>query len=683
MLAIFRLRFLVTIFLGAFLLFQVQPMIGRYVLPWFGGGPMVWTTCMLFFQVLLVAGYAYAHWLGTRPNVRMQTIIHITVLLVSLLFLPVNPRAAIGREAPGQDPSVRILLTLAFSIGVPYLILAATSPLLQRWFAISQLGESPWRLYSLSNTGSFLALLSYPFVVEPFLGLAKQSYIWSALYGAFALLCGWTAWSMRTQKMATVARVGQCTRTPRAGRILFWIGLAACGSMLLLGTTNILCQNIGPIAFLWVAPLSIYLLTFVLAFAGDQWYRPSVFAICAGILAPVCCLMAVGHSFGPYRDLALYLIALFISCMLCHGELAHSRPQEEYLTVFYLAVAAGGALGGIFVALISPHIFVDFKEYAIGIAGACTLALIGWVRAGALKEARFANLGVRISLTALAIGGLAGIITAASNSNRGSAASWRNFYGILRVKSHTSAILGPYRELSNGYVMHGAEYFKAPQREWPVTYFGPHSGIGLALQSLTKPNRRVGVIGLGAGTLAAWGRPGDTFRFYDINPDVIVAANAWFDYLKDSKARVEVVSGDARVELEHELRTGRAQQFDVLAVDAFSGDAIPLHLLSSECADLYRSHLASGGVLLFHISTWFLDLNPVLRGMASHLGWNATQLLSGDSPSTGENGSTWVLISPQPLDPVIARLATPWGSSGPAPILWTDDFSSLTHILRF
>lgn len=678
---------LVTIFLGAFLLFEVQPIVGRYVLPWFGGGPMVWTNCMLFFQVLLVGGYAYAHWLGSLRSTRRQGVIHIALLAASLLFLPLDPRGILSKQASSADPSGRILLVLAASVGGPYFMLSSTGPLLQRWFHLTHPQKSPWRLYSLSNVGSFLALLSYPFLVEPFFRLHVQSWAWSVLYAAFALLCGWIAWTLRPVVPVTSGVAVASEPGPGIGAISFWIGLSACGSILLLATTNLICQDVAVVPFLWVAPLSVYLLTFVLAFENDRWYHRTAFAVAAGLSIPACCaILAAAVAVPPWWQLVICLAGLFVACMICHGELARARPSPASLTTFYLAIAGGGALGGVFVALVCPRIFTEFSEYPFGLAGACLLGLIAWWRSGAFAQWKRANLGVRVPLMALLLGCLTAFTTMTAGS-RPALASFRNFYGILRVSERTDSLNRPFRELTHGRIRHGLQISMYPQSTWPTTYFGPHSGVGVVLKSLSGAPRRVAIVGLGSGTLAAWGQPGDSFRFYEINPDVVTVAKNWFSYLKDSKARSEIVLGDARVELDRELAGGHAGRFDVLAVDAFSSDAIPLHLLTAECGDIYARHLAPGGVLLLHISNRLLELAPVARGLARHLGWNAARIVSTSNIATGESASTWVVITANDAflqRPEIAGAVSGWDKDETTEsLMWTDDFASLWHVLRF
>lgn len=568
----------VTIFLSAFLLFQVQPMIGRFVLPWFGGGPAVWTTCMLFFQAMLLAGYGYAHWLGSQRS-RVQSWVHLGLLAASLAFLPIAPRAAIWKTTTAGDPSGRILLLLAASIGGPYLLLAATTPLVQRWFHLTRPQEAPWRLYALSNLGSFLALFSYPLVLEPYFKLSTQTWMWSVLYVLFVALCGRVAWQMRGVA-AGQAKDETADEGLSALDIALWLALSACGSVLLLGTTSQITQEIAVFPFLWIAPLSIYLLTFILTFESDRWYRRGIFAGLAGVLAPVtCAVITLSVAISVWKQFAVYAAALFATCMVCHGELARSRPSPRHLTSFYLTIAAGGALGGVFAALIAPRVFREFSEYPIGLAGACILGFVCWMRSGALSQWTGRNFAVRVPLMALMFGGVICVWATAINKQPGIAAR-RNFYGILRVverRDHN----GLLRELSHGRVQHGFQYLDPDKRSWPTSYYGPHSGVALGIDALPHP-RRVAVVGLGAGTLAAWGSEGDTYRFYEINPNVEPIARKWFTFLGDSKARTNVVLGDARIQMEHELTEGQAHDFDLIAVDAFSGDAIPMHLLTAE-----------------------------------------------------------------------------------------------------
>ena len=662
-------------------------MMGRYVLPWFGGGPAVWTNCMLFFQAMLLAGYGYAHWLGSRRNQKLQGWVHVALLAASLAFLPIAPRAAVWRSTAVSDPSGRILLLLAATIGGPYLLLSATTPLLQRWFHVTHPEQSPWRLYALSNLGSFLALFSYPLVLEPYFRLSTQSGVWSGLYVVFIGLCGWIAWQMRSVPVARPEADAPQDDRPSALDIGMWLALAACGSVLLLGTTSQVTQGIAVFPFLWVAPLSIYLLTFILTFESDRWYRRGIFAVLAGIIAPITCVViTLSVAISPWKQFAVYAGALFVTCMVCHGELARSRPSPRHLTAFYLTIAAGGALGGMFAALIAPRFFSEFSEYPIGLGGACILGFLGWMRSGAMAQWTGRNFSVRVPLMALMFGGFISVYAAATNKQPGIEAR-RNFYGVLRVVERSDKN-GTLRELSHGRVQHGLQYLDPEKRHWATTYYGPHSGVALGIDALPHP-RRVAVVGLGAGTLAAWGREGDTYRFYEINPNVEPIARKWFTFLQDSKANPEVVLGDARIQLERELAEGHSHDYDLIAVDAFSGDAIPMHLLTAECAEIYRQRLAPGGILALHISNRALDLEPVTRGLARYLGWQARMVLVARDlldEDKGESNSRWVLVTEKRetfAQSKIRDTILGWSTSKDPVITWTDDFASLWPILKF
>ncbi len=435
-----NLRFPITIFLSAFLLFQVQPMMGRYVLPWFGGTPAVWSVCLLFFQFILLGGYAYAHWVGSMRSLRKQAVIHIGLLTASLLLLPIMPNPEIWKPDSADNPSGRILLLLVVCIGGPYFLLSATTPLLQRWFHLTHPGRSHWRLYALSNFGSFLALFSYPFLLEPYLTLGTQGWTWTAAYIVFAGLCAWTAWHMRSwageagelegieampstpvgvesahseHHVTATVDVSLSTepdRRPSAGIIGFWLALAATASALLMATTNLISQDIAVAPFLWVLPLSVYLLTFILTFDSERWYRRTLFAVAMGIMGPVA-VAVLGANIGinVLVQLAVYIVTLFVACMLCHGELALSRPNPKHLTMFYLCVSGGGVLGGVFVALLAPSIFVELTEYPISLFLAGALALTGWFRTGALSQWKWGSIAVRVPIMALMIGAITSI----------------------------------------------------------------------------------------------------------------------------------------------------------------------------------------------------------------------------------------------------------------------------------
>lgn len=658
---------------------------GRYVLPWFGGTPAVWSVCLLFFQCILLAGYAYAHWVGSLKSTRTQTTIHLSLLLTSLLLLPVMP-SEMWKPSGEDSPTGRIFLLLLATVGGPYFLLSSTTPLLQKWFTLARPGVG-WRLYALSNFGSFLALFSYPFLIEPFARLQTQSWMWSGLYVGFAGLCGLTTWRIRGFE-GRVEQQELIGEKPTGWTILYWLALAATASTLLLATTNLITQDIAVAPFLWILPLSVYLLSFILTFESDRWYWRMPYAVFAGILAPVAAATtSAGVVFLPlWGEAAVYLAALFAACMVCHGEVARSRPSGRYLTMFYLIVSAGGAIGGVFVALLAPNLFRQFTEYPLALTAACVLGLVGWFREGAWELWTKENFYVRVPLMALLFGAL-GAVSLAILPGVGKQPQdvVRNFFGILWVVDHKDSA-GEYRQLTHGRIKHGSQYMQEPLHSQPTSYFGPHGGLGVVMQELQKegPNQNIGVVGLGAGTIAVWGRTGDTIRFYEINPDDEGVARKWFTYLSASKANVDVALGDARIVLEHELQANQRNDYDMIVVDAFSSDAIPMHLLTSECADIYKQRLKPGGLLMMHISNRTLNLEPVVRGIAEYLGWTASNFVSSGYSPTGEDGSKWILLTADKdftQRTNLVQLVSGWTPD--QPLLWTDDFASLWHVLNW
>ena len=958
-------RYAVTIFVSAFLLFQVQPLIGRFILPWFGGGPSIWTSCMLFFQILLLGGYLYAHLISVKLKPRTQVLTHLSLLAVSLVFLPISPSDS-WKPVADQSPLLQILLLLLATVGGPYFMLSSTGPLMQKWFSQSSHGQSPWRLYALSNIGSLLALLSYPFVFEPWLALKQQVWSWSIVYGVYVALATWcgirylrhqsaAATSLppsvenTNSSSASVSSVDDA-RAPRPGigAMLLWLGLAACSSAMLLATTNQLCIDVATVPFLWVLPLSLYLISFIICFDSPQWYDRRAYGLLLLACTPVACwVINEGADVNISKQVAIYATILFACCMTCHGELVSCKPHARYLTLFYVLISAGGALGGVFVAIVAPYTFHGYWEYHLGLVACCVVTLIAWcaqriwlripsaafwiwamivivnvslvawfvysplednieatdetivfgvygliqfiglILTGALEQrwkwliavwsvlsavlcAWFIGFGtwqfhgmmsktIYVTLAATAVGspilsatllvlsrflttakvrfcalgaiyvvatnicgwllvmkgiesqwsfgsrsenillallaivvaaphiaavrlflfgysheqsirlyGLGAIYVIATSicgilwragwihdwqaisfasttgaavlmewsadgfrgNDRSSLGFWfwipaitlilflsnrlamivksgsvmnddrqtvytsRNFYGVLRVQLESSDsdedFIAPKYSLTHGQIKHGFQFIDEYWKTQPTTYYGRESGIGIAIQMSRerqpeneKRPLRVGVVGLGTGTLAAYCEKGDTFRFYDINPDVVALSDNFFTYLRDSPTSPEVVIGDARIMMEREIADGKSQQFDILAIDAFSSDAIPVHLLTSECGDIYRQQLRPGGILAVHISNRFLDLNPVSLGLAEHLGWNAYQIENSADDLAGVFSSTWILLTSDKelgTDPAFLKSVTPWKDNEKV-LHWTDDYSGLWQVL--
>jgi spermidine synthase len=662
-----------TIFLSSFLLFLVQPLIARLILPWFGGSAAVWTTCMLFFQALLLAGYGYAHLLTRLSSKRLEAGIHTALLVAAIATLPIAPSEA-WKPAGEDEPVSRILMLLGAAVGLPYFLLAATSPLLQAWFARARPGEDPYRLFAISNLASLIALVGYPFVVEPNLGGADQVRVWSWVFAGFAVLCAAVAWL--TPRSVVEARVAADRLEGRSPYAL-WLALAATGSVLLLAVTNHLTQNVAAVPLLWLAPLTLYLASFVLAFEGARWYQPRRLwpLILLWIAGMAWLLVDSEWDFDLPVQLGVYLPGLFLGCLFCHGELYRLRPAPSRLTLFYLAVSAGGALGGLLVAVVAPIVFTGYYELGIGLA---VLAVLAAVRFADLNRvARYASLAVLLGAAACAA-------YDGFRYHEDVRVAARSFYGVLRVKEYGVAGDDAHlRRLVHGAIMHGEQYMHPTFRNTLTTYYHEDSGIGAAIRSIRAKPARVGVIGLGTGTIAAYGRRGDVYRFYDIDSRVMRVAQTEFTYLKDSAAAIELALGDARLTLEREAPQG----FDVLAVDAFSSDAIPVHLITREALGVYLKHVKPDGIVAFHVSNRFLDLIPVVARLAKEHEVHA--VLVRDDPDEEidhrRSRSDWVLVSRSTArlerEAIVDRGAEP-AEDRPDWRTWTDDYSNLIQILK-
>jgi hypothetical protein len=729
-----------TIFVSALLLFQVQPIISRYILPWFGGTPAVWTTAMLFFQMLLFAGYAYAHLSVHYLRPRWQVGLHLALLAAAAASLPFVPDSS-WKPVDSSNPVLRILLLLAVSVGLPYFVLATTGPLVQAWFSRTIPGRSPYRLFSLSNLGSLLALLSYPFLIEPRLPLGSQALAWQWAFWLFAALCAFGAIrtigrgklgsaAVRTEitQRATPPRFPAAVtptnaaseKAPGLGRRLLWLVLSAFASMAFLATTNFVCQDVTPIPFLWIVPLSLYLLSFIICFDHERWYQPRITAaglLLIYILAAVYLYRIQGKNVSDLAlDMGLSFVGLFCLCMLCHGELVRFRPDPAFLTSFYLLISAGGALGGLFVGIVAPLVFNGYGEWYIALGGSLVLAvavLIGTGKRGLfrrhLKEFAPATAILAVALVT------AGHLALAGGQSVQTVEMRRNFYGVLIVQKYIGRDGDVAHVLVNGRTIHGLQFTDFDRRQLPTTYYTRTSGVGKVIEFLDSQSTsglRVGAIGLGTGTLAAYARPNDRFVFYEIDPDVTRVSDQYFTFLKDARARLgrgsgslEIVMGDARLSLERELNSVEGRRdFDLLVVDAFSGDAIPTHLLTRQAADIYRHRLADNGVLAIHISNLHLDLAPVARGLAEYLGLKAIEIDSPKDARLGQFDAKWMLLTKNDnlahaLEPLSVReepINSNSAADSPArrkpglnqdrvslpPLLWTDDFSNLFRILQ-
>ena len=664
------------IFLSAFLLFQVQPLMGKLILPWFGGSASVWTTCMLFFQATLLFGYVYSHWIVKALSPYKQSILHIALLVLSLFLLPIAP-SEIWKPSGDENPTTQILGLLFVSIGLPYFVLSTTGPLVQAWFAREKTAGVPYRLFALSNLGSMIALLAYPTLFEPLLPTRWQSYSWSALFFFFVLACGTLAWQKRHGQ--PLAHADDTNEPPPSARSLTtWILLATCPSILMVADTSYLTENIAPVPMIWVAPLTLYLLSFILCFESKGWYQRKIYLpllIVSLFVLSYLPTMEV-HALPTFVEMAINFACFFVICMACHGELAQQQPHPKFLTTYYLMLALGGVAGGFFVGVIAPYFFNGNYELSIGIVLAGTIIAIVF-----FADQRFD----RTSRKVIAVGGavcflaLIGFIRVNDHlfELRGSKLSLRNFYGTLKVIENAE---GGYINLMHGQISHGRQYTDPNRRLEPTSYYVRESGVGkvITIGQAGAKSIKVGVIGLGIGTLAAYARPDDAFRFYEINPQVIEVARERFDFLSSASLKSDLILGDARLRLEHEP----PQKFDVLVIDAFSGDSVPVHLLTLEAFAQYFKHLKPDGVLALHVTNRFLDLEPVVWTAAEHFAAEVRMVRMEVAPGQAGFRSHWAVMTRNKAYFDNALLKDAKRMEAPKNFLpWKDDYSSLISIL--
>jgi hypothetical protein len=769
-------NFAATIFVSAFLLFQIQPLVSKYILPWFGGTPAVWTTCILFFQTLLFGGYAYAHFSATWLKPRQQAVVHLVLILAALLLLRVIPGDS-WKPTDSYHPGWKILVLLTATVGLPYFVLSSTGPLIQAWFARSFEGRAPYRLYALSNVGSLLALLSYPFFFERLLTVHTQANVWAAGFIVYAALCGYAAMSLwasfRSEESVEGAglRVQHSpgTSSPRATKLQppplpqrpewwrwpVWLLLPALASMTLLATTNHVCADMTPAPFLWVVPLALYLLTFIIAFDQPKLFVPVVWAIPVAMAIYAITMIDRRHAGSPTSlydwgklglsmrwiieglihhkhgdefkfatspqvvvSFAWYVTFCFATmfgiCMLCHGELFRLRPQPHYLTGYYLMIAAGGALGGLLVAIVAPLVFVTYVEWSASVflgfllaAGIVLRSIWGVIsdkRIVAAPNNLFWTVPAFVVPLALLLIGIFDLTVYLEKTDEGIVLRQRNFFGALHIEDNEPHSSDQHNlSLVHGRITHGMQYTDEERRHIPTTYYARDSGVGRAVgfyrQVLRDRGVRIGCIGLGTGTMAAYVDRGDSIRFYDINPAVIEISTSgkWFTYFTDAKERggkSDVVLGDARLSLERERVEGQLQHFDVLVLDAFSGDAIPVHLLTKEAFKIYLDHLASAkedgqdGAIAVHITNRYLDLEPVVLGLAEEFKLGHV-FINNAGDSEGGYNSDWIILT---HNAELLKELEQYAEAEPEerdpkekpkkPLLWTDDFSNLFDVLK-
>lgn len=675
------LIYALTIFASAFLLFLVQPIMAKQILPWFGGSAAVWTTCLMFFQLVLLAGYAYADWTVRFLKPRPQVMLHVALIIVSLVSLPII--AGSGWKPGGEeDPTWLILGLLAATIGLPYFLLSTTGPLLQAWFARSFPNASNvYRLFALSNGASLIALVAYPFVVEPYITTHEQSIGWSFGYGLFAVLCGGSAlFSLRASARTAAQPVGSLASdagpAPRVTDYLLWLTLAALGSFMLIAVTNHITNDVASVPFLWILPLTLYLLSFVLCFEGRNWYQRSIFfgplLVIVGAMAWA--LHTNGGVMNIKQAIPLFAAGLFVMCMFFHGELAALKPAPRHLTGYYLMISLGGAVGGLLVGFVAPKLFNTYYEFGLGLFFTTLIA------AYLARRAMF----VVPVLALVAAGFTAYHIHAYINMlSRDTRVMTRNFYGTLRVKDFGDETSNEgTRRLMHGVIMHGEQFLAPARRMEPTTYYGPTSGVGRIINIKRDGAKeiRVGVVGLGAGTIAAYGRKGDVYRFYEINPQVIELAKTVFSFLGSSPAKIETLLGDARLTLEGEP----AQGYDVLAIDAFSSDSIPTHLMTYQAMGVYLKNIKADGVIAFHVTNRFLHLAPVVKRIADEHGLHTVLVADNPESSSDLANTDWVLVSRSKAVLENPRIKESTEKIGEIPglKLWTDSFNNLFKILK-
>jgi spermidine synthase len=581
----------------------------------------VWTTCLVFFQSVLLAGYAYADW-TTRLGPRRQALLHAGLLAVSLATLPIL--ASAGWKPQGdEEPIGRILLLLVATIGLPYFLLSTTTPLLQAWYWRRFQSAVPYRLFALSNLASLLALLGFPLLFEPAFDLKSLGWGWSFVYAAFAVLCGYVAFSSLNDMKEEHKETAPTAEKLPVSRQLLWLSLSVMGSVMLLAVTNHITQNISSVPFLWVLPLALYLITFILTFDHPRWYVRPIYLVVLAVLVPT---MAYYVPSLALRIAApVYLVGLFVACMFCHGELFRSRPDPAHLTRFYLMISLGGALGAVLVAIVAPLVLSGYFELGIALV---LLALLGSSRVR----------GAALWIAFVVVFSTVGLVYRATvDYATGIRVMERDFYGVVRTADHPTPV--PYRSMYHGAIMHGGQLLGDAFRNTPADYFSPSSGYGRVFTSMRElyPKRplAVGVIGLGAGVLGAWMKPGDALVFYEISPRVVDIARREFTYLSDTAAKTEVVMGDGRLSLEREPPRG----YDIMGIDAFSGDSIPMHLVTREAMAAYVKHIKPDGVIVFQATNRFIDLLPVIKRLAAEFGMEAVNV--SDSPPSSEGHEYW------------------------------------------
>ncbi len=693
------LRFAFQIFLSAFLLFQIQPIVARFILPSFGGASNVWTICLVFFQVFLLIGYLYAYLLDRwLPPVKQALVHSALVAMAIVVFLPIdfNIASDIDQHAPHRG----IVLLLLASVGLPYALISSSGPLFQSWFRSRYPNNDTYRLYALSNVGSLLGLLSYPFLIEPLLTLGKQSLLWSIGFGIYFLWTLTCFWSLRRANPVEAQPDVPDSRSPlsatlSAKNIVSWIFLAGTATTLLLATTNKITMDVASIPFLWVLPLSLYLITFIISFDKPKWYDRSIFI---PLLLAACLLgllmLQIELKLSIYFQIGSYLIIMFVGCMVCHGELYRLRPNALLLTRYYLFISFGGAIGGIFVALIAPLLFNDYFELHLSWVALLIVATLCVFPISYFRKNRL-NTAVQVSWVLCAVVYSFLLFTVAKSLRSDVVYQVRGFYGVLKVsdtrltEKNTNGA-DRYLTLSHGSTQHGRLYFDNETPLFlPTAYYTHNSGVGMAISNHPQADQTgldVGVVGMGVATISALCTQCKSISFYEIDPNILAVERDWFanlEMLNEHGVESNVYLGDGRQLLESQIANGMDKQYDVLAIDAFSSDSIPVHLLTMEAFDIYTRQLRPNGVLAVHVSNRHLDLVNVVSSLASDSGYEAVYIDNTESQSELGVASHWVLMSNDKefmasfdlSKENIEELAI-------TGFTWTDQYSNLFSVLR-
>jgi len=683
--AITGTAFAATMALSGFLLFQIQPILAKFILPWFGGSASTWLACALFFQLALLTGYALAFVL-TRARHAVQTAIVVAALSLCLFLLPIAP-ADSWRPSGSGDPTLQVLGLLLACVGLPFVVLAMTTPLLSQWLANAAIGLAPLRFFVASNVGSFLGLLTYPFLIEYVLTSRAQAGAWSWMFIVYAGLCVLCA--VLAGRMGSGASIeSQIPRqaTPREP-VLAWVALAMLGSALMLATSNAMMQWSAVVPFLWVLPLSIYLLSFVVVFAGPKAYS----RIACGI--PFLVLAVSTPWLVPLPETTTGLLVriahsgatLFFGCMICHGELVARRPAEHRLPVFYLALAGGGALGGVIVVLLAPLVLNAYLEYVLSLAAVAAIVIASLPSGGSL-----------VSLGTKTVSGIAGFMLAISfgwlvhQEAFASVEQIRNFYGVVKVVRTFDQGQAKLSMIQSGAEQ--GEQFEAIERRSEVTCgMDPGRGLALALAHHAKRRAdgptaplRIGIVGLGVGMASGLGRPGDSIAYYEVNPAVHDLARRRFTFLRDSKAAITVSIGDGRLTLERELQALGSRQFDVLVLDAFRGTSPPLHLMTKEAFSTYLAHLAEDGILAVNMAFDTFNVAPLYRGLAKDLGVLVGWFAARSEDDYCDYAINWALFTKDARffrSPIVRRGLSRWPDGDRSELVWTDASSNLLSII--